>query len=144
MINGQPLESTPSAAIPNVVGDKATLKIPGTYSQDVGTYTCVLRNPAGEASTSCRIDLRRRIDRTLNLDDLIDASPVSPTRRAPPHSPLQEGWRSPVRRTFTPVGPESLERVSPYQVYSPVTAERRPSWRSTSVPPQLTSVYRTE
>lgn len=144
LINDQPLESSPSAAIPNIVGDKATLKLPAIYPQDVGEYTCLLRNPAGEASTSCRVDLRRRVDRPLNIEDLIDAASVSPSRRPPPQSPLQEGWRSPSRRTFTPARPESLDRVSPYQVYSPAASERRSSWRATSVPPQFTGIYRTE
>ncbi|VDN97244.1 unnamed protein product, partial [Rodentolepis nana] len=144
LINGQPLESTPSAAIPNIAEDKATLKLPAVYLQDVGEYTCSLRNSAGKASTSCRVDLRRRVDRPLNIDDLIDAASVSPNRRPPQQSPLQEVWRSPSRRTFTPARPESQDRLSPYQVYSPVASERRSSWRATSVPPQFSGIYRAE
>lgn len=127
------------------MGDKAILKLPATYPQDVGDYRCVLRNPAGETESSCRLDLSRRADRPLNIGELIDAASVPPVRRRP-QSPLQDGWRSPLtsRRPLTPARPESLDRISPHQVYPPASTERRPSWRATSVPPQFTNVYMTE
>lgn len=146
-----PLEFTQSSAIPNIVGDKAVLKLPATYQQDVAQYTCVLRNPAGETKSSCRVDLRpRRIDRPLNIEDLVDAASVPPARRPPPQSPLQDGQQSPIasypRLPVAPARPESLDRekLSPRSVYSPVSVDARPPWRATSVPPQFSSIYRTE
>ena len=111
----------------------------------------MLKNPAGEARSSCRVDLKPRYaERPLNVDELIDAASVQPLRRPQPQSPQQDGWWSPLstspRRPITPIRPESLdrERTSPYSVYSPVSVEIRSPWRATSVPPQFTSIYRTE
>ncbi|EUB61841.1 Muscle M-line assembly protein unc-89 [Echinococcus granulosus] len=150
-VNGVPLESTQSSAIPNIFGDKAILKLPATYQQDVAQYTCLLRNPAGEAKSSCQVDLRsRRVERPLNIEDLVDAASVQPARRPLPQSPLQDGKQSPIasspRLTTAPARPESFDqgKVSPRSVYSPVSVEARPPWRATSVPPQFSSIYGTE
>ncbi|VDM30429.1 unnamed protein product, partial [Hydatigera taeniaeformis] len=150
-VNDVPLESVQSSAIPNIVGDKAVLKLPATYQQDAAQYTCVLKNSAGEARSSCQVDLRpRRVERPLNIEELIDAASVPPARRPPSQSPLQDGQQSPIasspRLPIAPSRPESLDRgkISPRSVYSPVSVEARPPWRATSVPPQLSSIYRTE